>query len=143
MTSIESSMKSRVILDTNVYLSAIIYGGNPRECLEMGRAGKISLFTSKAILLEIATKLKSKFFWSEDDIKEVLIGTNKFTTLIDPTKKLSVIKADPPDNRILEVALEAKADFIISGDKKHLLSLKEFQRIEIISAADFFKRFGF
>lgn len=132
--------KPKVVFDTNVYLSAIIFGGTPRLCLDMARNQEIELYTSRAILLELLNKLRDKFFWSENEIKDVLEGLAKFVKLVLPKETLEVITKDLTDNRILEAASEAKVDFIVSGDKKHILPLKEFRGIKIVSPADFIKQ---
>ena len=132
----------RVVFDTNIYISGIIFGGNPRICLEMARAGEIRLFTSKVLLLELAKKLKGKFDWTDEGVKEVIVGISKFAEIVEPKEKIDLIKKDPSDNRVLEVAKKIKGDFIISGDKKHILSLKKFEGTKIISAADFIKRYS-
>lgn len=131
--------KPRVVFDTNIYISAIIFGGNPRRCLEMAREGSIALVASKEILFELAQKLKAKFSWQDADIKDIIEGIGVFATIVAPKKHLRVIMEDPEDDRILEASLEGEVDYIISGDKKHLLSLKRFRDIVIISAADFLK----
>lgn len=129
--------KVKVVFDANIYLSAIIFGGNPRQCLELARHREIELFASHAILLEVARNLQNKFGWVEEEVKEVIKGIGEFASLISPQDKITVIRAHPQDNKILEAAQEAKADYIISGDKKHLLSLKKFKNIKIISAKEF------
>lgn len=129
--------KLKVVFDTNIYISAIIFGGNPRQCLELARNKEIELFCSKAILLELSGKLQNKFHWSVQEVIEVIEGISQFAHLISPENKISIIKSDPPDNRVLEAALESKADYIISGDKKHLLSLASFENIPILSAKQF------
>ena len=131
------SRKPKVVFDTNIFLSAIIFGANPQVCLELAREQRLQLVTSKGILLEFSQKLRSKFKWREQDIVGVIEGIGKFATIVEPKKKVTIIKADPSDNRVLECALEAKADYVISGDKKHLLSLKKFRSIPIVSAKDF------
>lgn len=128
--------KIKAVFDTNIYLSAILFGGNPRMCLELARSGEIELFVSRAILLEVIQKLQEKFLWSEEEIKEIIEGLIMFANIISPKEQINTIKAEPKDNRILECALEAQADYIISGDKKHLLSLKKFKGIPIISSKD-------
>ncbi|HAW60466.1 MAG TPA: putative toxin-antitoxin system toxin component, PIN family, partial [Actinobacteria bacterium] len=60
------------------------------------------------------------------------------SAIVDPSEKLSVIKEDESDNRILECAIAAKADFVISGDR-HLQALKESRSIKIVSASEFLK----
>lgn len=133
--------KLKVVFDTNIYISAIIFGGNPRQCLELARNKEINLFYSKAILLELSDKLQNKFNWSVQEVIEVLEGIAQSAYLVDPEIKVSFIKSDPSDNRVLEAALEAKADYIITGDKKHLLSQAKFQKIPILSAKQFLEAF--
>lgn len=132
--------KPKVVFDTNIYISAIIFGGSPDICLEMAREGEIEPYTSRAILLELANKLRDKFGYSEESTQDVLIGLSKFIKIVEPKLQVSRIEADPSDDKILEAALEAKVDFIVSGDKKHILSLEEFKGIKILSAADFLKQ---
>lgn len=124
----------RVVFDTNILLSAFIFGGNPERLFELARAKKIQLLASPSILAEFATRLKDKFSWEDEDIAEAIKTVGYSSELIKPTQRLSVLD-DDPDNRVLECAVEGKADFIVSGDK-HLLALKEFQKIPIVKAAD-------
>lgn len=133
--------KVRVVFDTNIFISAIIFGGNPRVCLELARNKEIKLLTSKPILLELSKKLKEKFKWTEPEVAEIIEGIGKFTNIVEPKVKINVIKKDPKDNRILECAREGKADYIVSGDKKHILALHRFERIEILSAQEFLNLF--
>ena len=116
----------KAVFDTNIYISAILFGGNPRQCLQLARNGKFELFTSRAILLELATAMRNKFNWKDDDIKELIEGLGLFTKVVYPKIKISRVKESPKDNRILECALAVQADYIVSGDKRHLLSLKKF-----------------
>ena len=129
--------KPKVVFDANIYLSAIIFGGNPRHCLELAKKRDIELFTSHAILLEVARNLQNKFTWLEREVKEVIKGIGEFAVLVSTQVAVKVIRTYPQDNKTLEAAQEAKVDYIISGDKKHLLSLKKFKNIEIISAKEF------
>lgn len=133
--------KIKAVFDTNVYISAILFGGNPRTCLELARAREIELFVSRPILLELAQKLQDKFLWSVIEIEEVIEGLAMFVKVVSPRAQITTIKEEPKDNRILECALEAAADYIISGDKKHLLSLEKFKGIPIISSKDFLGNF--
>lgn len=133
--------KAAVVFDTNIFISAIFFGGNPRTCLELARFGEIKLYTSKSLLLELAQKLNVKFGQNDDEIKEVIEGISKFAKVVEPKTKINLIKADPPDNRVLECALEAKVDYIVSGDKKHILSLKKFKNTLILSSTQFLKNY--
>ena len=134
-------MKYKVVFDTNIFISAIIFGGNPKACMELARQGKAELYTSREILLELTQKLREKFAWSEEEVVDVVQGIAKFSKMVEPKEKVTIIKSDPTDNRILECAKEANVDFIISGDVKHVLSLKEFEGICILNAKDFLVRF--
>jgi len=127
----------KVAADTNVYISAILFGGKSEKIRKLAREGEVELLVSETILAEIAGVLKRKFNWSDWQISEVIKDIRASTTLITPTVTLSVIKEDEPDNRVLECATEGKAQYIISGDEHHLQPLKEYQGIKIVSPAQF------
>lgn len=129
--------KIKVVFDTNIYISAVIFGGNPRQCLELARTGEVRLYTSKAILLELSKKLLKKFDWNKREVAELIEGIAKFAKIVSPKQKLATIKSDPSDNIFLECAQEARVDYVVSGDKKHILPLKKFKSIEIIPAKTF------
>lgn len=129
--------KTRVVFDTNIYISAIVFGGSPRILLEMARSKDIELYTSKAILLELSRKLIEKFDWDTESTSEVISGIGVFANVVSPSKKLHVIKQDDTDNRILECADVSKADFIVSGDKRHILPLKKFGKTRIVTPSEF------
>ena len=129
----------KVVLDTNVYISAIIMGGICEKVLEEIRKRGIEILISSDIVKEIAKVLKEKFLWNDLMIQTVIYDILQRAILITPTSKVSIIKEKKKDNRILECALEGKAHFIISGDKKHILPLKQFRKIKIISPKDFLK----
>jgi len=130
----------RIVIDTNVYISAIFWGGKPREVLELGRNGRISIFTSSEIQFEIERKLKTKFGIDEQEVAQILLDYSMFTLPIKPLKKISVVKEDPDDDKFLECALAAKAGYIVSGDK-HLLDLRNHQGIQIMKVAKFLEIF--
>jgi len=121
----------RVVLDTNVFISALLVDGTSREILNLARQQEITLVASPSILSETAKKLREKFKWPEHNIKKFLRQTSHLAELTNPKKSLKVIKADETDNRILECAVSGKANLILSGDK-HLLKLKEYQNIPIM-----------
>lgn len=127
----------KVVFDTNIYISAVVFGGNPRACLELARDGEIELFCSREILFELSGKMKAKFKWEDEDIFDLVEGIAKFAKVLKPRIKVNKIKIDPTDNIILECGLEAKADFIVSGDIKHVLSLGKFEGTKILSSKQF------
>lgn len=128
--------KYKVVLDTNVYLSGIIFGGNARHILDLTIEGKITTVTSPAILLEISDKLKNKFHWNKEQIIVTIKSIAKLGEVVTPKEKLQIVKKDKNDNKIIEAAYVADADFIITGDK-HLLDIKKYQGIRIISPTQF------
>lgn len=132
--------KIKAVLDTNVYLSAIIFGGVPRKILDLARDCLIEVFISPSILLEIAQKLNEKFFWEKRKIETAIRLISTITTIIKPKLELKIVKEDPADDKILECASEAKAAYIITGDR-HLLKLRSFKEIKILSPSEFLKLF--
>lgn len=130
-------MTFRVVADTNVYVSAIVFGGTCESILALARAGIIDLYTAPAILRELKTVLSQTFEWTDSQVQEALAEVNALTSLIRPAMKLSGILTHDPDHRILECALAADADFLVTGDKKHLQSLKTFRGIRIVAPREF------
>lgn len=131
-SSSNTSTVIKVCLDTNILVSAIIFGGKPKEILNLGVKNKIVIIASPQILSELKSVLGKKFRWSENDIKQTLKTLAESSTLVSPQKTVHAITYSP-DNRILECAHEGKVDYIVSGDKKHLLPLGEFEGIKIIT----------
>src|SRR3990167_1524245 len=112
-------MRPKVVFDTNIFISAIIFGGNPRSCLELAKSRKIDLYTSRAILFELVQKLKKKFGWRDEETTDAIEGLAKFIKVVEPQEKLTSINNDPTDNKILECAKEAKADQPLRNSGPH------------------------
>lgn len=129
-------MKPRVVLDTNIFISAILYGGNPLKILDPAISESVEVYISLSLLVELRRVLKEKFILSSFEIDLVTDEIKDFAKIIEPKVKLKVIKEDPSDDRVLECAIKASADFIVSGDK-HLLELGEFRKIKIVSPSQF------
>jgi uncharacterized protein len=127
----------RITADTNVIISALNFPGKPRRILDLAEEGVISLAVSDPILDEVARVLRRpKFGWPEDQILRALDQISRFAEHVEPRQTLSVITADPSDNRILECAVAARSNYIVSGDN-HLVKLARFELIEIVTTADF------
>ena len=130
----------RVVLDTNVLISAILFGGKPRQILEKAIRGEIRLCLSEPILEELKGVLqRSKFDYSPEMIQFILTELMAIADFVNPSETLNVVLEDPEDNRILECAVEAKANYIISGDL-HLLKLSRYLDIEVQHVAAFLER---
>ena len=129
----------KILCDTNVLISGILFNGPPRTILRLAARGTILNFISPAILEETEeVLLRPKFNLSPEQVSGILQLFCDTFELIHPTQRLKVISRDPDDNRILEAALAAKVDFLISGDN-HLLDLKKWKGIKILSPTDFMK----
>jgi uncharacterized protein len=126
----------KIVIDTNIYISAVFWGGKPRELVDLGRSGQISIFTSLEIEQEILRKLKTKFRLSDEESAQILLDFSTFTNLVKISRKLTVIDDDPDDNKFIECALSSMSEFIVSGDK-HLLKLENYNGIRILKAAEF------
>jgi len=131
----------RVVLDTNVIISAILFGGKPEEIIKLASSEKITMVISHDILAEIVFILRSKFDWSGTQVEYADRMLRNIAAIITPRERLQVIKKDEADNRILECAVEGDADLIVSGDKKHLLPLQCYKQIPIVTAATFLDHF--
>lgn len=125
-----------VVLDTNILISAIFWRGNPYKVILNAFKKKYSLYLSTEILKELEEKLSLKFKFPEDKIKNHIGILREYGRIIEPTIKVDIINEDPDDNRILECAVSCNADYIVSGDH-HLLKLKEFKGIKIVTAKEF------
>ncbi len=131
----------RVVFDTNVFVSALAFpGGRAEEAYLHAVRGTFELFTSIFILTETANTLRTKFEWSDENVQRALRTISKTATVLKTTAHLHILK-DDPDNRILECALRAKADFIVTGDR-HLLSLTRHGDTSILKLADFLDLIG-
>lgn len=126
----------RVTADTNIFISGLNFRGKPFELLTLARAGKIELAMSDAIMTEIKRVLSLKFKWPDEDIVAIEKQIKSFTLHVDPQQPVDLVKEDPTDNAILECALAARSDVVVTGDK-HLLKFAEFGSTRILNVADF------
>lgn len=129
----------KVVVDTNVIISALVFGRIPDEIIRLARSRKIELYLSDFILQETARILKIKFLWSPIEMSNALRLLQACASVITPAQKLSVITNDDSDNRILECAVEIDANFLISGDRKHVLPLKKYKKVHIVNPAEFMR----
>jgi putative PIN family toxin of toxin-antitoxin system len=125
----------RVVLDSNVYISALLFGGTPRAVVELAQLREFELFVSEPLIDEIEEVLKAKFHWTESLVRRAAATTWRTATVVKAEIELDDC-ADPDDNRILECALFARADFIVTGDR-HLLRLHPYRGIQILRPREF------
>lgn len=126
----------RVVADTNVFLSALLFGGLPGEFLRLALTRKLALVTSAALLDELDEKLRGKFAISDHDARTIRAKLEANAELVNPDLQLHVVTDDPDDNRVLECAVAGKADYIVSGDR-HLLRIGNYEGIAIASVRQF------
>lgn len=130
----------RVVADTNVLLSAVQFGGKPKQLLALAADGQVDLAISDAILEETLRVLKDKFHHTDAELRETDKQLRVIARTVTPTESISAVDADPSDNRILECAVAANADVILSGDK-HLIALGSFRGIPIQRVGEFLATF--
>jgi putative PIN family toxin of toxin-antitoxin system len=130
---------TRVVADTNIYISALMFGGLPGVLLDLGLMQAFRLVISPALLDELEDKLRVKFGVLAQDAAAIRVKLESAGDLIDPAIVLDVVTDDPDDNRVLECAVAGRADYIVSGDR-HLLKLKEHAGIPILTAREFLDR---
>lgn len=126
----------RIVLDTNIFISAALLGRVCEEIIRFCRFGKVNVFVSKDIISEIEDKLRLKFLWKNNQIKIFLDYILEFCHLVEVNDKIILIKDDPDDDRILECAISAECDYIISGDR-HLIKLGSYKNIKVLKPTDF------
>ena len=125
----------KVVLDTNVLVSALIRTGKPRALLFEIVRGNAQLILSRGILqelAEVAADDKIRKYVEEEDVTRFLRIIGSTAKIVTIKSRFKVVKKDPSDDLFLRTAYDGGADYIVSGDK-HLLSLKEFKGIKILT----------
>ena len=122
--------------DTNVFVSGLTHTqGRAAQALGNIVAGLDLLFVSRPIIEELRRVLAEKFGWTDVDLVEVDNWFSNHARLVVPTETINIL-ADEPDNRILECAVAANADAIVTGDRQ-MLALGNFRNIPILALADY------
>ena len=121
----------KVVIDTNVILSGVLFGGTPALLLDTIQKNKFTFCTSQQNHDEVLDKLTHKFFVDDEILHDVatLFSYGEFYT---PTTKVS-FPHDPEDVYLLELVETCRADYLITGDQKHLLPLKKWKATKIIN----------
>ncbi len=127
----------RVVLDTNVLISAIFFSGTPSKILKHWRKGNFTAVISKPIIVEytrVAEEIGAKF--PQIDISEILELFILNSEIVDTGDLRITACEDPDDNKFIECAIAGRCEIIVSGDK-HLLKLATYQGIEILTPRKF------
>jgi putative PIN family toxin of toxin-antitoxin system len=130
----------KVVLDTNVIVSALNFSGLPAKVFDLAIAGEIANITSEHIITEVRNILLRKFSWEPAEAEDAGMLLGFFSKIVKPKRRLKAISHEP-DNRILECAVAGKADFIISGDH-HLTDLENYREIKIVNPNRFLEIIG-
>ena len=129
----------KAVLDTNIFISGIFWKGSSNKVIINWREGKFRLVTSLEAVSEIIKVLKDfKIKFSDDMIKEWIDSIIRNSIIVEPKESIKIVKDDPKDNIFIETAVAGNVDYIISQDI-HLLKLKEFRGIKIITPEEFNK----
>jgi putative PIN family toxin of toxin-antitoxin system len=124
---------TRVVLDTNVLISAVVYGGNPRKILEAVISGTIQMSISEAIIQEVQEVLqRPQFGLSIQFVHNTVAELTSLAEWVTPRKHHQLIKEDPSDNLVLDCAVAADADYLVTGDS-HLLRLQKCDEVRILT----------
>jgi putative PIN family toxin of toxin-antitoxin system len=126
----------RVTVDSNVYVSALIWGGKPLQLLELGIQGDVEIAISPDILTETLRILRDKFKLDSEDMATAERFIMKVGKVVTPNERLDVVRSDPDDNHVVECAVARASDTIVSGDID-LLRMDSFRGIQIVKVSDF------
>jgi uncharacterized protein len=131
----------KIVLDANVWVSALLWGGKPAAVIKAAEEGKISIVTSEEIVGEINRVLAypklSKIYKAEDLHHEDLIeAVLKIAKFVKVTKKFNIVLEHTADNKFIDCAFAAGSDYIVSGDK-HLLKIVSYKKTQILSVNEF------
>ena len=134
----------RLVLDTNVVASGLLWNGTPARIIDAAQAGAIEIYTSRVLITELTRILKREKFTkvvatSGLDIEGLVLGYAALALIVEPLPIPPTIIADPDDDHVLACALAVQAELVVSGDK-HLLDLEAYQNMEIVTAAQALER---
>ena len=132
----------RVVLDTNVVVSALLFQTTLSKIIALWQRGAIIPVISKDTFQELQAVLAyPKFALTQDEIRAILEGEIlPFFEVVEAVEDVKGVCADPADDKFLACALSASADYLVSGDKA-LTELKQYKSVRIITPADFLKMF--
>ncbi len=133
----KTNEKLRVVLDTNILVSSRIARGNEFASVQLAIESRFELFVSQLILDEFSRAVTSKLRWTTEQLSAAVSEILSFSELVNPPALAGSPTGHPPDDHILACAVAADADFLVTGDKRHLLPLGTFGRTRIVTAAEF------
>lgn len=135
----------RAVADTNIVVSAFLWGGTPREILGAARDETITLFTSATLIAELEDVLAREKFTLRiarvgSSVAEMIDGYLALAQMVRPAAPPRVV-GDPDDDHVIACALAAEAEIVVSGDAG-LLRLGRYEGISVVTAAQMLRRLG-
>jgi putative PIN family toxin of toxin-antitoxin system len=121
----------RVLLDTNVLISAVLFGGIPQQCLRRGLAGEFELVTGVALLDELTETLRDRFGLASEAVSFARGDLELAAEMVLPSR-IDPVSRDPGDDVVLAVAREGRVDYVVTGDRD-LLDLGHYEGIAIVT----------
>jgi uncharacterized protein len=125
------------VFDTIVLLSVIGWTGAPYQCVELARSGTIEAVTCHELLDELSDKLQAKLSFSADEAIETIADLLIFLRVVQISGSLKVVAADPDDDKVIGCAIVAGASHLMTGDRRHLLPIGNYQGVQVVNATDF------
>jgi uncharacterized protein len=128
---------TRAVFDTNVLLSALFsLTGPPFRCLALARTGAVESVTCQRILDEFVEKLVDKFGFTPERARQAAQEVCDLSALVTVAGQLKVVTADPDDDVIVECALTASAEYVVTGDR-HLIDMERYAGVQMVRPARF------
>ena len=128
----------RAVVDTNVTVSGLLFGGVPLKVIKSALARKFTWVTSPILIEEVERVMRyKKFGLTNAEVATLTRPIFSISEVVVPVSTIDVIARCPADNRVLECGIEGDCQFIVSGDRRDLLSLKRFQHVQIVTARQF------
>ena len=130
----------KIVIDTNIVISATFFGGIPRKVIDLVIKGNVIAYTNAAILAEYEETTLDMTVSKKGNINQELF--DRFINKIEVVDSVAVVNVcrDPDDNKFIACAVDAKAIYIVSGDKD-LLTVEKYDEIEIVTAKEFYERY--
>jgi putative PIN family toxin of toxin-antitoxin system len=140
-----TSRPLRLVLDTNIVVAGLLWNGPPRRLLQAATAGEVELYSSEVLLDELAHTLAYPKFAARIDsfgttIATLVVQYTALVSLVAPASVPRIVTTDADDDHVIAAAVAARAELIVTGDRKHLLPIGTHKGIAIVTAREVVER---